>query len=83
VAVDAFSKFTWIFAVRSNTSAITIACLKSIFSTFGVCRHLVSDNGSQFISREFRHFVFGLDIHHFTTTPYYPNPSHAERFNRN
>jgi transposase InsO family protein len=83
VAVDAFSKFTWIFAVRSNTSAITIACLKSIFSTFGVCRLLVSDNGSQFISREFRHFVFGLDIHHFTTTPYYPNPSHAERFNRN
>jgi hypothetical protein len=83
VAVDAFSKFTWIFPVRRATSAITIACLKSIFSTSGVCRHLVSDNGSQFTSPEFRHFVFGLGIHHFTTTPYYPNPSHAERFNRN
>jgi hypothetical protein len=50
------------------SSAITIACLKSIFSTFGVCRHLVSDDGSQFTSREFRHFVFGLGIHHFTAT---------------
>jgi transposase InsO family protein len=82
-AVDAFSKFTWIFPVRRATSAITIACLKSIFSTFGVCHHLVSDNGSHFTSHEFRHFVFVLGIHHFTTTPYYPNPSHAEWFNRN
>jgi hypothetical protein len=54
VAVDAFSKFAWIFPVRRATSAITIACLKSIFATFGVCRHLVSDNGPQFTSREFR-----------------------------
>jgi hypothetical protein len=82
VAVDAFFKFAWMFPVRRATSAITIACLKS-FATFGVCRHLVSDNGPQFTSREFRHFVFGLGIHHFTTTPYYPNPSHAERFIRN
>jgi hypothetical protein len=29
VAVDAFSKFAWIFPVRRTTSAITIACLKS------------------------------------------------------
>jgi hypothetical protein len=26
---------------------------------------------------------FGLGIHHFTTTPCHPNPSYAERFNRN
>jgi hypothetical protein len=37
VAVDVFSKFAWIFPVRRATSAITIACLKSIFATFGVC----------------------------------------------
>jgi transposase InsO family protein len=83
VAVDAFSKFSWIFPVRRATSSVTIGCLKSIFANFGVCQHLVSDNGTQFTSREFRHFVFGLGIHHYTTTPYYPNPSHAERFNRN
>jgi transposase InsO family protein len=69
VAVDSFSKFAWIFPARRATSAITIACLKSIFATFGGCRHLVSDNGPQFTSREFRHFVFGLGIHNFTTTP--------------
>jgi hypothetical protein len=27
--------------------------------------------------------VFGLGIHHFTITPYYPNSSHAESFIRN
>jgi hypothetical protein len=64
------------FPVRRTASA----CLKSIFATFGVYRHLVCP---QFTCREFRHFVFGLGIHHFTTTPYYPNPSHAERFIRN
>jgi hypothetical protein len=31
----------------------------------------------------FRQFCFGLGIKHITTTPYYPQPSHAERFNRN
>jgi hypothetical protein len=62
---------------------VTIACLKSIFVTFGVSRFLVSDNGTQFTSLQFRRFTFGLGIIHFTTTPYYPNPSHAERFNRN
>jgi hypothetical protein len=74
VAVDAFSKFAWIFPVRRATSAITIACLKSIFATFGVCRHLVYDNGPQFTFREFQHFVFGLGIHHFTTTTWYMGP---------
>jgi hypothetical protein len=28
-------------------------------------------------------FCFSLGIQHITTTPYYPSPSHAERFNRN
>jgi transposase InsO family protein len=38
---------------------------------------------SVFVSREFKQFCFGLGIKHVTTTPYYPQPSHAERFNRN
>jgi hypothetical protein len=80
--VDAFFTFSWIFPVRKATASVTTACLKSIFANFGVFRFLVSDNGTQFTSREFRRFTFGLGITHFTTTPYYPNPSHAERFKR-
>jgi hypothetical protein len=43
--VGAFSEFAWIFSVRRATSTTTIACLKSIFATFGVCHNLVLDNG--------------------------------------
>jgi transposase InsO family protein len=56
--------------------------LKRIFANFGFCKQFVSDNATCSTSRAFRHFCFGLGIHHFTTTPYHPNPSYAERFNR-
>jgi transposase InsO family protein len=44
---------------------------------------LVSDNATEFTSRNFRRVCFVTGIRHVTTTPYYPQPSHAERFNRN
>jgi transposase InsO family protein len=57
--------------------------LGSIFSIFGVPEILVSDNATQFTSRQFRNMCFARGIRHITTTPYYPQPSHVERFNRN
>jgi len=83
VCVDAFSKFSWIFPVREATSNSVITSLKQIFCSFGVCKYVVSDNASQFVSRAFKQFCFRLGIVHVTTTPHYPNPSHAERVNRN
>jgi transposase InsO family protein len=43
----------------------------------------VSDNAQCFTSRKFRQFCFELGVKHVTTSPYYPQTSHAERFNRN
>jgi hypothetical protein len=43
----------------------------------------VSDSSQCFTCREFQQFYFGLGIKHITTSPYYPQPSHAERFNEN
>jgi hypothetical protein len=83
VCVDAFTKFVWIFPVREASTATTIRVLNSIFAIFGVSEVLVSDNASQFTSRDFRRMCFARGIRHVTTTPYYPQPSHAERFNRN
>ena len=53
------------------------------FSSFSVPDVIVSDNASCFVSREFSKFCFKWGIRHVTTTPYYPQPSHVERFNRN
>jgi hypothetical protein len=84
VFVDAFSKFVWLISVREATSAITIKALRQrIFSAFAVPEIIVSDKAKCFVSHVFRNFCFNLGIRHVTTTPYYPQPSHAERFNRN
>ena len=83
VVVDSFSKFSWVFPLREATPALAVSSLKSLFGSCGPYRYLVSDTGSQFTSKLFRNFCFGLGIHHITTTPYYPKPNHSERFNRN
>jgi transposase InsO family protein len=84
VAVDAFSKFIWLIPVREGTTRATIKALKErIFSTFSVPEILVSDNAQCFALREFRQFCFKMGVKHITTSPYYPQPSHAERFNKN
>jgi transposase InsO family protein len=83
VCVDAFTKFVWIFPVREASTATATRALNSVFAVFGIPEILVSDNASQFTSLNFRRMVFVKGIRHVTTTPYYPQSSHAERFNRN
>jgi transposase InsO family protein len=84
VCVDAFTKFVWMTPLRQATTAAAIKALKTtIFSSFSVPEILVSDNAQCFVAREFKQFCFDLGIRHVTTSPYYPQPSHAERFNRN
>jgi len=84
VCVDAFSKFVWLVPVKEATTGTTIKALNgSIFGSFTFPEVLVSDNAPCFTSKEFRQFCFGLGIIHVNTSPYYPQPSHAERFNKN
>ena len=83
VVVDAFTKFVWLTPVREATSRTTIGALKRIFAVVGFPRTLVSDNASYFVSHQFRNFCFDLGIKHFTTSPYHPQASVAERFNKN
>lgn len=84
VCVDAFSKFVWLIPLRQATSNTTIQALKTnIFQHFGLPSTIVSDNGSQFTSLAFQRMCVSHGIQHVTTSPYYPQPSHAERFNRN
>jgi transposase InsO family protein len=84
VCVDAFSKFVWMVPMKEMTTNSTIKALKErIFCCFSVPEVLVTDNARCFTSGDFRQLCFGLVIKHVTTSPYYPQPSHTERFNRN
>jgi transposase InsO family protein len=84
LCVDAFSKFVWLIPLREVTTKATVKALKErFFSSFSVPEVIVSDNAQCYTSRNFRNFCFGSGIRHVTTSPYYPQPSHAERFNKN
>jgi transposase InsO family protein len=77
--VDGFTKFVWMTPLRQANKALK----DTIFSSFSVPEILVSDNAQCFVAREFKQFCFDLGIKHATASSYYPQPSHAERFNRN
>lgn len=83
VCVDAFTKYVWLFPVREATTRATISCLSSICGSFGPPKVIVTDNATQFTAHAFHKFCFDRGITRVNTTPYYPNPSQAERVNRN
>ena len=58
--------------MSSTTSSATIRELERIFSDFGVPETLVSDNGPQFGSAEFRVFSRQQQFSHVTSSPFYP-----------
>ena len=79
--VDAFSKFTWLKPVREATSRGALGALRQIVASFSCPIVVVTDNATQFTSREFKHFCFDAGIEHVTTIPYNPNPSQADMVN--
>ncbi|XP_054256963.1 uncharacterized protein K02A2.6-like [Macrosteles quadrilineatus] len=81
ILVDAFSKWVEVIQTRTTTSTWTVQELRKIFSTFGFPQILVSDNGRQFVSQEFKNFMNECGIVHRTTAPYHPNSNgQAERY---
>jgi hypothetical protein len=82
--LDGFSKFVTLYPVRKITSEAVVQCLvERYFPCFGVPAVVVSDNAAVFKSRLFYNTCFSWGIRHVTTSPYYPQASQVERFNRN
>ena len=75
--VDAHSKWPEILEMTSTTADSTIATLRRVFAAFGLPEQLVTDNGPQFVSREFADFVQGNGIKHIRTAPYHPSSNGA------
>lgn len=81
VITDAFSKWIEVKLTRSTTANATISILDELFSTYGVPITIVSDNGTNFTSMEFKNFLQNVGVkYHKLTAPYHPSTNgQAER----
>ncbi|KAG8177662.1 hypothetical protein JTE90_012442 [Oedothorax gibbosus] len=64
VIVDAHSKWLEVYPMKSTTTFKTIESLRDCFARFGLPVTLVSDNGPQFTSHEFKTFMNSNGIKH-------------------
>ena len=72
LVVDAHSKWPEIVEMNTTTSERTIAVLRRLFAQFGLPEQVVSDNGPQFTSEDFKLFMQSNGIKHLRSTPYHP-----------
>ncbi|XP_062600131.1 uncharacterized protein K02A2.6-like [Saccostrea cucullata] len=81
IVVDAHSKWLEVFHMTSTTALATIKTLRTLFARQSIPNEVVSDNGPQFISAEFKQFMVQNGIRHITSAPYHPRTNgQAERF---
>ena len=69
ITVDYFSNFWEIHRLTSTTSSAIVLKLKNHFARYGCPNRLISDNGPQFVSSEFRKFANEWDFEHRTSSP--------------
>ena len=72
VVVDYYSRYIELVYLADTITHTVTAKLRCIFARFGIPDLLVSDNGPQFSSKEFRQFADLLGFTHQTSSPYYP-----------
>ena len=78
--VDYYSRWIDIAFLKTTTSSSVIEHTKSIFAKFGIPEKVVSDNGPQFSSAEFKNFAKSYGFEHNTSSPRYaPANGEAER----
>ncbi|KAL6477056.1 hypothetical protein MHYP_G00155550 [Metynnis hypsauchen] len=80
VVSDYYSRYIEILHMPVTTSAQVVKLLKATFVRYGIPEEVVSDNGPQFTSLEFKELARELDFTHITSSPHNPQGNgHAER----
>lgn len=69
--IDSHSRWLEVFKLKHITSSNVINCFRKLFASYGICRIIVSDNGAQFTSTEFKEFCERNGVTHIKTTPYH------------
>ena len=70
-AVDYWSNYIEFDELHSTTATAVVSRLKRYFATHGISIEVVSDNGPQFSSDEFKQFSKTWMFQHTTTSPYH------------
>nr|XP_054752822.1 uncharacterized protein K02A2.6-like [Lytechinus pictus] len=72
LVADVYSKFPIVKKLQHTTSANIISLIKEIFSEQGTPEKLLSDNGPQYSSAQFKTFAEEWRFTHITSSPRYP-----------
>ncbi|XP_037822131.1 uncharacterized protein K02A2.6-like [Lucilia sericata] len=73
IVIDSLSKWVEVYITNEITSRFTVNKLRELFSRFGLVNTIVSDNGRQFVSHEFKTFLKMNNIKHILTAPGHPS----------
>jgi len=72
IIVDYYSKFPEICLLKTTSSKDVINHMKSVFARHGIPTVVMSDNGPQYISKDFKDFAISYNFRHITSSPRYP-----------
>ena len=73
IIIDAHSKWIEAICIPSATSSVVIEELKVLFVQFGLPDTIVTDNGTCFVSAEFKSYLKKNGIKQITSAPYHPS----------
>lgn len=83
VITDVFSKFVLIQPFRQAKAESLVPFIENmVFQLFGVPEVVLSDNGTQFISKLFQDLLKKYNVTHWKTPSYHPQINDSERVNR-
>ena len=71
IVADYFSKFPFVYPVRSSHHFKTITYLQELFTTEGIPTIVMSDNGPPFNGDDFKNFAREFDFMHTTSSPHF------------
>jgi len=71
VLVDTYSDFIEVCPLKDQTSTTLITGMKQSFATHGVPALLISDNGPNYASQEFKQFAHDWCFNHVTSSPHH------------
>ena len=72
VVVDNLTKYWDLEQLNDTDAESTILQMKKIFARQGVSEVVISDNGPQYASKEFKEFSERWNFHRYTSSPHHP-----------